>query len=63
VVSYDQFMCRPHWFGLPKRHRWAVVERWRSYGDDPAAYARAHRAAIEWYEARDSMVPEVTPDA
>jgi len=51
------FMCRRHWFALPRPLRDAVWKTYRAGQESDklpgAAYIEAARAAIKWHEERE----------
>lgn len=52
VVPPKLFMCRAHWYALPKEHRdaiWATYRRGQEVTKTPSDdYLRAARAAIQY---------------
>jgi hypothetical protein len=52
------FMCRPHWFSLPKSMRDAIWDAYRPGQEirkDPSReYLHVARAAINWLAAKDA---------
>lgn len=62
-VPPSMFMCRRHWFSLPKPLRDAV---WRTYREGQCddwkishAYAEAARAAVTFVAQREGKVPDL----
>lgn len=63
-VPPEMFMCRSHWFSLPKRMRDAI---WRTYRpgqcDDwniSREYSEAAKAAVRFIAAKEGREPDVS---
>ena len=58
------FMCKPHWFALPKPMRDAI---WSTYRDGQCddwrisqAYSEAAKAAVRFIAAKEGVAPDVS---
>lgn len=60
AVPPKLFMCRKHWFMLPKKHRdaiWATYRPGQEIDKDPSQeYLQAASDAISWLAAKEQRV-------
>lgn len=63
-VPPSMFMCRQHWFALPKRMRdriWAAYRQGQCDDWDIShEYAEAAREAVRYIAAKESVVPDTS---
>ena len=61
VTKPEMFMCRKHWFSLPKRMRDAIWATYRAGQCDDWAisheYAEAAREAVSFIAAKEGLRP------
>ena len=56
-VATGKFLCRPHWFALPKPIRDQIHRTWRAYQRD-----RTREALAAYRTARDTALGFLAPD-
>ena len=56
-VAAGKFLCRPHWFALPKRLREQINRTWRAYKAARSEQAaRRSEALLDYRSARDEAI-------
>jgi len=62
-VPPEMFMCRSHWFALPKALQeriWRTYRRGQEHDKQPsAAYCEAAKAAVTWIATREGREPDI----
>lgn len=59
LIPREMFMCKSHWFALPKELRDRI---WKAYrADDRDALLTEHKAALKWISEHDAKGVENPP--